>query len=354
MAKKIIEQIDRIPVALLITDTHLHKNNGDLVIDIFKQAIELCLKLNIKYIKHLGDFFTSREAQPKHVLIQAYEIFAMITNAGLHLDIMPGNHDKTDLEANDSYLTIFHEYIDHLIDEPINCFWHVNDSLFNDLNIIWIPYYKERGSYLQKLNDATEFINKNKKNILLTHISINGVQNNDGSSQENEIKQELFKAYHKVFVGHFHNQQQTKNIYYIGSSYQANYGEDNIKGFTILYNNGDHEFVKSKFPEYTKIKIKVEDMTNAKIKELSKQKDNVRVVLVGESTKLKAFNKENLLDLGIDVKFESDEINTNTDISNNELIVFDRNNIQNAFDKFIEINSIEDKEFGLTYLKEAI
>lgn len=351
MSKANSKIVNGIILALLITDTHLHKNNVELVKDIFRQAIKLCLEHGLKKIYHLGDFFTSREAQPLHVLIEAKEIFLMIKEAGLEMDIIPGNHDKVDLNSTLSYL--------HAVEknDAIRLIDNVFDwMLSKEVNVLYLPYFKEKESYLPKLKEATDLIRKDKINILLTHISINGVTNNDGSAVENEIKQELFKKFDYVYVGHYHNKQSNGNIHYIGSSYQANFGEDEIKGFQFLMDNGKVAMILSKFPKYIKEKINIDDKD--KLKKFEKQyansTDNVRFILTGEKTKLQAFKKENLLDKGIDVKFENDEINTNVDIANNEIVVFDRSNIKSAFDKFTEINSIEDKEFGESYLEQIL
>lgn len=341
----------KIVLALLITDTHLHKNNVELVKDIFRQAIDLCIQHQIKKIYHLGDFFTSREAQPLQVLIEAKEIFLMIKDAGLEMDIIPGNHDKVDLNSQLSYLHAVEKNDSiRLIDNTYD------QMLSNEVNILYLPYFKEKESYLQKLKEVSDLIRKDKVNVLLTHISINGVNNNDGSVVENEIKQELFKKFNYVYVGHYHNKQSNGNINYIGSSYQADFGEDEIKGFQFLMNDGSVEMILSKFPKYIKEKIDIEDKEALKKfeKKYTNSSDKIRVVLTGDKTKLQAFNKENLHDKGIDVKFESDELNSNFDISNNEIQVFDRSNISKAFDSFCTINKIEDKEFGDKFLDKIL
>ena len=46
------------PIALTLTDTHLHEGNIELVTDIWLQARDKCLELGIKRIHFLGDFFT--------------------------------------------------------------------------------------------------------------------------------------------------------------------------------------------------------------------------------------------------------------------------------------------------------
>lgn len=343
---------------LLMTDTHLHKNNIDLVKSIFQQAILLCVERKINRISHLGDFFTSREAQPLEVLSQAQEIFNMLTVAGISIEIIPGNHDKVDLESEKSYLRILRsEIYGNLIDSESSSFSEVN----SDLNILWLPYFKEKGSYLRRLKNLIDkYYVEGKKNILMTHIAINGVQNNDGSTVENDLKSDLFKCFYKVFSGHYHCKQSADNIYYIGSAYQANFGEDNLKGFTILHENGDHEFVKSKFPEFIKVNVNITGTKDdvAEIKRIKKEygssEDHVRVVLVGEKEVLQSFKKSDLSEQGIDVKFNASDVNTNVDISNQEITVYNRSNISQAFDSFCEINSISDKEEGQPYLEKIL
>lgn len=58
----------------------------------------------------------------------------------------------------------------------------------------------------------------------------------------------IFLPFDKVFVGHYHNRTvipQTR-IEYIGASRQHNFGEDEEKGYTVLYTDGTHEFVKNR------------------------------------------------------------------------------------------------------------
>ena len=232
-------------VALMMTDTHLSKSNYELVVDIFQQAIDLCKAHKLSIVYHLGDFFTSREAQPLNVLYEAKYIFSMFVENNIELYIIPGNHDKVDLESELSYLDVVEKNnAIHLISSEYDL------MLSKEVNVLFLPYFKEKGSYLERLEKVTKLIRKDKKNILLTHISINGVQNNDGSGVENEIKQELFKKFDYVYVGHYHNKQDSGNIHYIGSSHQNNFGEDSVKGFQFLMDDGSVKMIKSKFPEY--------------------------------------------------------------------------------------------------------
>lgn len=335
------------PIVLIINDTHLTKNNYELIKNIFQQAIDLCLEKKINKIFHNGDFFHSRESQPLLVLKEAKGIFLMIKNAGIKLYIIPGNHDRTQLESEDSYLDVFDN----------ECFLIRKEYYedFGDLRVHWLPYFLENGSYKQRLNNILKELKRGSKNILNTHIGISGICNNDGSVVDNNIKTEMFDKFFKIFVAHYHDQQDYKNIFYTGSSHQNSFGEDNLKGFTLLFEDGSHEFIKSQFPEFIKQKINIDNLSKKDISDLAKQvkENNVRIILEGDKTKLQAFNKQNLQDLGIDVKFEADDINTNIE-QQTELVQFDRSNIKEAFNSFCELNEIEEREIGDFYLDKIL
>lgn len=333
------------PFAVEVTDTHLHRNNIPTVRSIFTQGVKLCKELSVDKLFHNGDFFHSREAQPQDVLNEGKDIMHEVSDAGITMYICDGNHDKVHLESEKSYLTSLEKY-NHIL------FSKEESIFFQDMNVIWLPYFKEKGSYLERLKNASKMIKKGTINILNTHVGINGVINNDGSVHESEIKQELFKMFTKVFVGHYHNQQSTGNIFYIGGGWQQNFGEDEMKGFTILYTDGSHEFIQSKFPKYIKHKVNVEDGKEMnKLLNLDLSNDIHRVILMGEKTKLQSFDKSILIDYGYDVKFESEDIKK-INIKNTEITVYDRSNLKEAFGKFATLNSIEDRKIGEKYLEQ--
>lgn len=353
------------PLALILTDTHLKEDNTELVTDIWKQAVFYCKSKNIKKILFGGDFFTARKAQPLSVLFTAGEIFKMVRNSGIELICIPGNHDKVDYTSEESYLDVFDG---HFILVKGYSFIQATD----DLIIHLIPFFKENDGYPIYLQKAVEHITvinsggllKSKseipkyKHILLTHVAINGVRNNDYSVVENDLDKKNFKVFHSVFVGHYHNQSQIgKNIYYIGSAYQSNFGEDNKKGFTILNDDGSHEFVKSQFQEFIKIKIDITDTKELKKleQEHKNSKENVRFVFEGEEAELKNVNKEKYSALGIDVTFNKDSavpLNHDGLVAKASSISFDRSNIEEAFNTFCETKHIEDNSIGLEYLKK--
>lgn len=340
--------VKRQPIAVIGTDSHLKKDNEELVINCFKQVRALMLSLQVNTFCHGGDFFTTRNAQPEASLRAAKKIFNLFIDEEEDLDYyqIPGNHDKTELDSENSYLDIFDKYC--------NLIKGYNHLDLKGVRIHFIPYFKEDGSYKDYLKKATENLDKTRKNVLLTHIAVTGVKNNDGSEVENSLTSKLFAKFDSVLVGHYHNRSQIgSNIHYIGSMFASNYGEDNNKGVTILFNDGTHEHYQLDFPHY--IKVQVDANEKKSLKEIQKEyKDtnhHVRLILKGEKSDLETIDKTELQELGFDVKFEDNSIMIDSDISQGELLVFNRSNLKDAFDEFCKNSNIEDSEFGSKYLE---
>jgi len=340
--------MDPKPAALLITDTHLHKDNIDIVEDIWLQAINCCREYQINIIIFLGDFFTARVAQTLAVLLAGKRIISELQKFDGSVLFIPGNHDKVDQSSNESYLDVF----DFNINSSLTLIKQDKSIEFDNIIFHFLPYFKEQDKYPELLKEICKYINPIKKNILFTHIAVNGVKNNDGSEVDNGIDPNLFNNFDSVFVGHYHNKSRVgSNIYYIGSAYQANYGEDINKGFTLLYSDGIHKQIKSHFPEFKKINIDVKDLKTIDIGTLKEGNKNVRIIVEGNKEELESIDKEKYDSLGIDIKFDPKlEVQ---DISK-EFKSFNRHNIKQSFDEFCLKNNIEGKDVGERYLQTII
>lgn len=331
------------PIIPVITDTHLKKGNEELVIDIYKQFIKTILDRGLDTACFIGDFFTSREAQPLDVLDAAHQIFDMFQENGIELIGIPGNHDKVSLTSPRSYLDIFRDKFVLIRD--------LHNTTINGIDVGFIPYYKE--SIISNLQAKHKY--KSKVDLCLTHLAINGVKNNDGSQVDDGLDTNMFKQAKLTLVGHYHNRSSLPhNIHYIGSAYQKDFGEDDKKGFVLVNSDLSLEYVQTKFPRYRKLVLNVNDSES--IKELTKKKkieenEFLRVELEGSKEELKSFNKDKLKDAGIDVKFAKQE--SRTDLQQ-EFVQFDRNNIVAYFNTFVEENGIQDIDTGLGYLKQVL
>jgi exonuclease SbcD len=328
-------------------DIHLRGDNVETIKDLIKQMCDLsdthlCDKLLI-----LGDILETRPAQNQGVLVSLIEILDYIKVRGKKLFTIPGNHDKADYSSDNSFLL---PYQNHpalfLMSQPT---YLKADGC--DFDSYFLPFYEEK-TWIDKFENMIKLNPVKNKSILFGHWAVIGSQNNNGTTVDNGIKPSLFKKFHKVFLGHYHNSHTIgSNIFHLPSIIQANFGEDNQKGFTLIYNNGEHEFVKSSFKEFVTIKVDVENLTAKEIKEFAKQTDsNTRIEITGDKAKLAAIDTTLLRDSGIkvvkkDIEFEIADIEqvSEVKIHNKETVIIEFQN----WCKSEKIDSVN----GLKYLK---
>lgn len=339
------------PISIILTDTHLTQKSIEGNISIFRQVIDQAIELKLDVIYHLGDIFTNREGQQLNILVAFSKIIEMFEEAEVKLICIPGNHDKVFLNSNASYLDIFkRKNVFEVIDSP-----EIRD--FGDLDVAFVPYYKEIDLYPEKLKSVISLLNKNRRNILFTHIAVSGVMNNDGTIVNNNLDEDLFFNFYKVFSGHYHNRSQVgSKIFYIGSAFPQNFGEDAEKGFTILYSDGTHEYFKPQFKEFIKIEVPIAQIEHF-LKEkaytdLVEEGNEVRFVVSGESTEVKSLDRTRITSLGISVQSKEDEIEKNIEeVETVKLVSFNKSSVIPLYSEFCKENSYNSKE-GLNYLNK--
>lgn len=342
-------------IGILVNDIHLNKDNGALVESIFDQLVVLCKKKKCKSIYCGGDVFTNRSGQPLSCLIVWNNIISQLKKEGIELHVIPGNHDKTNPDAEESYLDVFSSANLYLYKR-----WTV---LVDDVLIAMIPYFSEQKwleSYEEVVNlITTERMPKHSAKILISHIGFDGVKNNDGSIVESKIKPSMFKMWDKVLLGHYHNASKLgNNVYYTGSAYQNNFGENiTDKGFTVMYADGDIEFVPSVFPKYIKETVEANDkktLRNLLEKYEGDEENFIRFCFVGKKVDFQNINVAEIESRGIDVKFTNDETTDAMNIAaSDEIVCYDKNTIKKDFISFCKENNISGKKmtFGFNLIK---
>lgn len=328
----------------MLTDSHLKKGNESQIVEIFRQAIEKIKSLKLDVLYFVGDWFDSRKYQGLSTLKATAIIFKMFADEGVKLRIIPGNHDKPDYHSEDSYLDIFEHYPNIYIVRDHEYFEE------GDVRVHMIPFFDEKESYAQYLDIAYESLS-DVCNILLTHVAVNGVKNNDGSEMEDVVGLNQFTDHFDfTFIGHYHDYQELANgsIVYIGSSHQHNFGEDDLKGLTVMNEDTSIDQFKFDTKEFKMIQIDLNTVPFEKVEELSKKyeksEDNVRFKFTGAKEKLEAIDKSKLKRLGIDVKVKADDVDI--DLSYAELIDFkgfDSTSIIEEWDDFAERKQVCEK-----------
>ena len=254
---------------LLTSDLHIHPHHGnnlfiDVGVDYLQYIYEYCLKNDIINLFLLGDIFHTSSKINIEVFIPVFEQMEKMSR-DLKITIIPGNHEllaknkKTILNALSPFATIYNEY--EFIDTD-------NGSRFH-----FLPFARRIEEDAMSIGDCD--------NILFTHIDIAGFKMTFTKDSKG-MKQDFFKDFHTVFSGHFHLHQNMRNIVYIGSPYQQNFGEvGQRKGFAV-YDDSSKTWEEIEYKNAPKFKVLTpeqsltEDLSNTFIKlKIDKKIDNL-------------------------------------------------------------------------------
>lgn len=343
------------PCLLLMNDLHVGKENIPEFIANWNEALCICERMGIGEIAIGGDLFLSRASQTLDILLAVHDMLLESSKKGIRVTIANGNHDKVCLESERGYCHIFDPYrnvvvVNDYVSLP------VGDGRYALLHVI--PYFPEDGSFTEKLETVKEKgFDPTKLNLLYLHAGVNGALS---QPSEKELPAHLFKGFDKVFVAHYHNRCSIPgtNIEYIGSSRQHNFGEDEMKGYTVLYNDGSFEFIQNKANlRYKVIDVPAEDV-NIHLTDMldeMKAEGRYRTKVRVHATTLQASSvpKEKLLNAGASKVEVVTEEAVAADVSASSLFEkFDSRKIRETYQEFCREKEIEEVELGLSYLSK--
>ena len=330
---------------LLFSDIHCGVNNIQEFRKNWMEAFDVCKKNGIKDIVIGGDIFTAQASQTLPVLLAVKEMFVTGSKNGLHFDVASGNHDRPNKENPESYC--------HLYDTIENVNVVDEYALFDYESYVFgvISYFPENGSFKNRLDRLiSECDNLGydlKKTILYIHEGVKGALG--GLELDTECDVEWFKDFAHVLCGHYHNRIKLKgtNVEYIGSSRQANFGEDELKGYTIVFDDGSYEFVQNESNlRYRTVKADFGD-------DLSIDNDpryKTRLQLNCTDAEGKTVNKDKLIEMGYNkVELKTERIKSVETKDANIEQRYDKIGIKREYKSFCNTKEIE-PELGLKYL----
>jgi exonuclease SbcD len=341
------------PILLLSTDWHLRRDNIEIIKDLVIQMCDLGDEINLKKVALLGDIFDKRKGQEQIVLVAFKEILDYIHSRGITVILFPGNHDKCDYDSSDSYL-------DPFADHPCVRFFREPTKILlnNDVELYIMPFYSS-DIYRERLKNF-ERSEPIRYRVCLSHVGLDGSVNWNGTKLESPVKTSDFKDFDLTLLGHYHNHHKvTKDIVHLPSIYQSSFGEDNNKGFTILYSDLSWEISKSKFKEYRRVEIFVEDVMNGHLDLLMKnydtEKEVIRLIIKGKREEIQSLPITELENkYKIDIQAQNEEVSDCIEYVNSiESMEFSSSTILTAFKEFCTENNF-DFETGVIYLNKAI
>ena len=344
------------PCMLLLNDIHISKDNiPDFQLN-WNEALIVCDQHEIKEIAIGGDLFMSRSAQTLDVLLAVHDAFIDAEKRGINITLANGNHDKVNQESERGYCHVFDQHSNVYV---ANDYLSVENEDWSFVLFI-MPYFIENGSFTDRLRalwQGEELEYEDKKTILYIHEGINGAL---AQSSDKELPAKIFESFDKVLVGHYHNRTKIKgtNIEYIGSSRQHNFGEDEEKGYTIIYSDGSHKFVKNQINirykvidvPFEKVNINLYDLLDEN-KGDGRYKTKVRIHCL--TTQAPSIDKQKLIDSGANkVEIITEDIEE-VNVSKSSLFEkYDNKQIKKTYEDFCEEKEIADISLGLSYLSK--
>ena len=319
------------PAFIIWNDVHLKPGNEEAVLKAFYYMLETAEEKGISHLIFAGDLFDSRTSQRQKVLQTLDEMLNAIYQRGFYLDWFPGNHDKTLYASYDSFLDVYKHY-------P-NCTLHtkMTDISAGGMHVTLLPFFSD-DMLIPMLEEHSG------GEILISHFEMAGSTHLGKTSEKTSINQKLLSKWEKTYLGHYHNYHEiSKDIVHLPSFIQASFGEDNNKGFTIIYDDLSYEIIKGEFREFNIVDINLDEKENSYVQQLidqHKDSDNViRFVLSGADSRVKAFDTGVFKDTGIDwkKKYEKKYEYNEKDIDLPKIIEkYDKQAIQKSFKIFCD------------------
>ena len=343
------------PCLLLLNDIHISKDNIPAFKANWQEAIDICRKMDVKEIAIGGDLFFSRAAQTLDVLLAVHDALLTAAEHGIHVTIAEGNHDKVNQENERGYCHVFDQHSNVLV-----CDEYVSLPLGDDCRFVlhMMGYFPEDGSFCTRLDRLKEeALDPKRLNFLYIHEGINGAL---AQPNDKELPAKIFEEFDKVFVGHYHNRTiiDKTRIEYIGSSRQHNFGEDEEKGYTVIYTDGSHEFIKNKVnTRYRVIDVSAERAGLHLMDELREidadGRYKVKVRVHAPQAAMKSVDKAALLDAGATkVELIADDEEMLEVAASSLFEKYDSHRIRETYEEFCREKQIDDVAIGLEYLSK--
>ena len=343
------------PCLLLLNDIHISKDNIPAFKANWQEAIDICRKMDVKEIAIGGDLFFSRAAQTLDVLLAVHDALLTAAEHGIHVTIAEGNHDKVNQENERGYCHVFDQHSNVLV-----CDEYVSLPLGDDCRFVlhMMGYFPEDGSFCTRLDRLKEeALDPKRLNFLYIHEGINGAL---AQPNDKELPAKIFEEFDKVFVGHYHNRTiiDKTRIEYIGSSRQHNFGEDEEKGYTVIYTDGTHKFIKNQAnTRYRVIDVTAERAGLHLMDELREidadGRYKVKVRVHAPQAAMKSVDKAALLDAGATkVELIADDEEMLEVAASSLFEKFDSHRIRETYEEFCREKQIDDVAIGLEYLSK--
>jgi hypothetical protein len=173
--------------------------------------------------------------------------FHPLKEMGGNVRIIVGNHDiyyKNTLKVNS--MEELTKGMDHVTVYSDPC----EVSLSEDHKVLFLPWICADNE-----DKSKELIEKTRTKVAFGHLQIVGIEQDKGSFAMEGHSIPMFKAFQRVFSGHFHHRSITGNITYLGNPYEITWSDYNDKRGFHIYDTEtmETEFIVNPYSMFHKI-----------------------------------------------------------------------------------------------------
>ena len=335
----------------ILNDTHCDvRNSADIFLEnqtrfYTDTFFPYCKEHGITQVLHLGDYYDNRKQISVKAIGHNRKIFLdPLKENGMHMDIIPGNHDVYYKNTNDlcSLKELLGHYMNniHIIMEP--------DVLeYGSMKIGMIPWINN-----QNYHSTIDWIQNTKADIICAHLELNGFDMMRGVKSTSGMDAALFKRFDMVLSGHFHTKSQRENIHYLGNQMELTWSDAGDPKYFHVLDTETRELTPVRNPHTLFKKVVYNDKeTDYNSLSIGEEFDNkfVKVVVVNKSDhfvferyldriqsrkiyelkiaeNFQEFIGENVEDEGVDIEDTGMLLNTYVDNVETDL---DKNRIKN-------------------------
>lgn len=264
----------------VIGDPHAKPSNLDKISTLFDISEELC-----NDTVWLGDMLDTKELIRGSCMNSLYRNFE---KSKLHHYVLVGNHDWFNLDCRDHSLV------------PLKALSNVTvvDSVISVKGIgTFVPY-------IHNPADFRNIVAATNDKLLFAHQGFTGFDYGNGYIAKDESNPEWIKKFDLVVSGHFHKNQESGNLIYLGTPFSQDFGESNQTKYIgqLDLKTLEMEYFETPFPNHTSVTL---DCTQ--IKKYTKEyvPGYTRVVLTGSESDIQTFDRTNLKGVKIIERIDS-------------------------------------------------
>ncbi len=275
------------PIAVLISDIHFTPATLDVASIAFKKAQIKALDLGVTLVV-CGDTLDTKAIMRAECVNRLIELVTVIDAPPTIF--LVGNHDMLNEKSKEHTLNFLKPYC-VIVDR-------ITTSTLSNTYVTMIPYQNDTQAVKNILAD------EDTTGIVIMHQGIKYA--NGGHYYQDATAIDPDWGYGRIIIsGHYHARQGLElpeggSFDYVGNPYTLNFGEANDldKGFQVLYDNGELEFIPTNLRKHVVLAVDAEGLDTLIPSTFASPQDLVWLKIQGTEAQLQKIDRNYLITKG--------------------------------------------------------